>query len=287
VHSFAAEAMGLNGLRLETDPAKERQMSKLHIFIDGSWLFKACAGERALAMRMEESGHNFQIDFARLSEAILAHGREIDPTLTELGHQVLSTSIFTFPDDVDDWPSEGGGILASDLESIRQNSNARDRFAKKALDAGYDDTAIFRPFLKRWMVEALRDRRFQEKQVDTTIVALLVRSAITNPQDFHAIITGDSDILPAIRVAYPEFSTNVFVVTTHPDQLLPEARQASFSLAEFSTRVPHYFLDQHVQDIVAGSHIYKCGHCSKVFVRQRPIPRTALPCCAPCNALRR
>ena len=50
------------------------------------------------------------------------------------------------------------------------------------------------------------DLRYQEKQVDTTVVALLVRDAIEHPDDCFALVAGDADILPAIQVAYPNYT---------------------------------------------------------------------------------
>jgi hypothetical protein len=136
------------------------------------------------------------------------------------------------------------------------------------------------------MIQRLRDRRFQEKQVDATVVALLVRSAITNAGDYHVIITGDADVLPAIKVAYPKYSENVFVATTHPDQLQAESRQTSFALADFDYRIPPYFLDEYVKSFLDGAYVYACGHCGKVFARPSPVPARSRPCCNPCHRTR-
>lgn len=261
-------------------------MSRLHIFVDGSWLYKACAAEKALANRLEYPDRSFKLDFSKLQNALLCYAQVHEATCVDFGDRIFCTSIFTLPEELDEWPNERDDVSSDDVQSVRASVAARERFAQSALDAGFSDSAIFRPKLKGWMLEKLRNRRFQEKQVDATVVAMLVRAAIINNDDYHAIITGDADILPAIRVAYPEYSKNVFVATTHPDQLFAESRQTSFSLADFDYAAAPYYLEQHAEDLMQGEHVYKCGHCNKVFSRTRPIPKSALPCCNPCNQRR-
>lgn len=70
----------------------------------------------------------------------------------------------------------------------------------------------------------------------TTVVAMLVKYAITHQGDYFAILAGDADILPAINIAYPEFTNNVCLVTTHPDEMdhSPESvkfRQKSMAIS--------------------------------------------------------
>lgn len=257
-------------------------MSRLHLFIDGSWLFKACAPERALAGRLEYPDRAFRLSFDRLCSALLGHIASTDPGCTEIGERFLSTSIFTLPDDIDAWPTERDDVASSDIERLRNSVTARTAFADASVAAGFDPTAIYHPRLRGWMLERLKQGRYQEKQVDATVVALLVRSAITNTGDYHAIITGDADVLPAIRVAYPAYSENVFVATTHPDQLSRESRQTSFALADFEYRILPYFLDEHVDQFLDSANVYVCAHCNKVFGRSNPIPSGHRPCCKPC-----
>lgn len=261
-------------------------MSRLHLFVDGSWLFKACAPERALATRLEYPERAFRLSFERLCNGLLKHAAAYDANCDSFGDRFLSTSIFAIPEDVDEWPAERDDVTTSDIENVRHGVAAREAFVGNALAAGFDPSAIYRPPLRGWMLQRLRERRFQEKQVDATVVALLVRSAITNAGDYHAIVTGDSDVLPAIKVAYPRYSENVFVATTHPDQLRGEARQTSFALADFEYRLRPYFLDEHAAEILDGQNVYTCAHCNKVFARAAAIPASARPCCRPCHMQR-
>lgn len=261
-------------------------MSKLNVFIDGSWLFKACAPEKALSNKQENSDRAFQLDFKKLLKLLLNHAKSHDAACDTLGDLYFSTSIFDLPEDLDRWLEERDDISEDDVASIRRSTHARVVFSQKAIDAGFSESAIFHPKLKGWMLQKIKDHRFQEKQVDATVVALLVKSAITKPDDVHAIITGDSDILPAIRVAYPEYSDNVFVATVHPDQLLAENRQTAFALADLDYAIDPLFLDQNTQHLLQGEHVYTCNHCNKTFARSSAIPKKALPCCNPCHQKR-
>lgn len=258
-------------------------MSKLNVFIDGSWLFKACAPEMALAARTEWIEKAFSLDFAKLDAGLLAHAKAAKPECGSMGERHISTSIFALPDDFDQWPNEFHDITADDIARTKRAVSAREDFINGAIAAGYSDLAVYRPKIKGWMLEKLRTRRYQEKQVDATVVALLVKSAITQPHDVHVVITGDADILPAIKVAYPAYSKNVFIATTHPDELMAERRQTSFSLSNFDFNVDPYYLQDHVKSIMQGKNVYECSHCHKIFVRSKPIPEKARPCCFECN----
>lgn len=159
---------------------------------------------------------------------------------------------------------------------------AREQFIKGAAAAGFRTAAVYRPKIRDYIIRKLADRRYQEKQVDTSVVALLVRYAITQPENFHAVITGDSDILPAISVAYPEFTRNVFLVSTHPDELNAAHRQTSFSYLDFSFDIEPFFLQnkENVEKILTGEYVHRCEECGRVFRIQGPLPRRARPRCA-------
>ena len=261
-------------------------MGKLNVFVDGSWLFKACAPERALAGRTEFPEKHFQLDFAKLDQALLKHASDATGSSDGLGERYLVTSVFALPDNFDDWPKEFHDVTDEDVKRTRSGVVSRQRFVDSAVAGGYSDRAVYRPRLKGWILEKLRVKRYQEKQVDATVVALLVRSAIVAPNDVHVVVTGDADVLPAIRVAYPEYSKNVVVATTHPDELKAEHRQTSFSLSNFKFDIEPFYLQDHAQDILSGAYVYVCAHCHKIFARAKGIPAKARPCCVPCNKQR-
>src|SRR6266550_4048174 len=151
-------------------------MSKLHIFIDGTWLYRAASPDLVLASKTATPDHAVWIDFDRFDSTLLNHIRAHGSACSELGDRYISTSIFTLPSDFDSWPDRYEGLLPQHVEQTKRNLHARSRFVQWAIDAGYSDSAIYRPSIKRWIVQKLIDKTYQEKQVDTTVVALLVRS---------------------------------------------------------------------------------------------------------------
>jgi DNA-directed RNA polymerase subunit RPC12/RpoP len=250
---------------------------KLHIFIDGSWLFKACGANKVLAGKTESPEAPFPFSFEKLNSALLKYIQEKKPSCDRLGDIYFSTSIFELPANFDSWD-----IQQESIEIIKKGVYARTAFTKNAIDAGYSDKAVYRPKMKTWMVTNLQNGNYQEKQVDASVVALMVRSAIISSNDYHAVLTGDSDILPAIAVAYPEYTRNVVIVTSHPDELKADYRQASYSLNNFTFDVPPFFLQEHVINLMAGENVYRCTDCGKIFVRPKPIPSKSQPHCKNC-----
>ena len=261
-------------------------MSKLHIYIDGSWLFSACKPSGVLANATATPETAFKLDFARLSNALLAHCAAKEAGIT-LGEQIISTSIFEVPAAAKTWADSDPDLLPADLEKTKRNIVSRDIFVKRARAGKYSEEAVYRPVLRPYIVKALARGSYQEKLVDATIVALLVRNAITMPSDFHVVLTGDADILPAINVAYPKFTRNVFVSTTHPDELKKEHRSSSFSISEYPFEIEPFYLQDHVQTIMAGAHIYLCGSCRKPYESQRAVTRPQRPYCPTCLVKKR
>jgi uncharacterized LabA/DUF88 family protein len=256
-------------------------MGKLNIFIDGTWLLVQCAAGGSMANATDQPDHRFPLDFEKLNLALLEHVRTSDQSCDEIGDRYVSTSIFTLPSDFDNWPTQYDDLTAASIEKVRRAVAAREAFVADAADAGYRMDAVYRPPIRDYIVRRLAERRYQEKQVDTSVVALVVRSAITKPGDYHVIITGDSDILPAIRVAYPEFTTNVLVATTHPDELNPRHRQTAFALVDFAFQMPPFYMQnrENAMKLIRGSHVYRCEECGSVFATHNPIPRLSRARC--------
>lgn len=257
-------------------------MPKLNIFIDGTWLFRVCQQEGVLSCRTENYDQSFKINFEKFTASLINYLSTLGKT-AEIGDRYLCTSIFKLPENLNDWPNQNSDITSSDIERVTRAAQARDFMVQNALQAGFSDLAVYRPNLRPFMIEKIKNKTFQEKQVDATVIALLVRSAITKSDDYHAFITGDSDILPAIKVAYPEYSRNVMLVTTHPDELKAQHRQTSFSYTDFQFDIEPYYLQDHVKDIIQGTNVYECSDCRKAFVRNKPIPKRSRPYCGNCN----
>jgi hypothetical protein len=254
-------------------------MSKLNVFIDGTWLFYQCGAGQSLAHTTEFPDNRFSLDFTKLNQMLLQHAQAHGGNCDNMGDCYIATSIFQLPDNFDDWPNQYNDLSTEQIERVRRGVFARDEFSRAALRAGYKDDAIFRPAIKDYIIRRLTARAYQEKQVDTSVVALLVRFAITRPGDYHIVITGDSDILPAIRVAYPEYTHNVIMATTHPDELKAAHRQTSFSFLDFAFAIPPFYLQDNTREIIEGEYVYKCAECGKVFTRNNPIPQKARPYC--------
>lgn len=263
-------------------------MSKLHIFIDGSWLIKVCAPKGVLAKKMYKPDE-FVLDFGKLKNFIFESVKEREPECTEIGDCYFVTSIFQIPDDVDTW--EGRTIKSSKItedaiSKTKWNVNMREKYAARAVAAGYAQEGIITVPLKDWMIQNLTNGKYQEKQVDTTVVALFVKYAITQKDDYFAVVAGDSDILPAINIAYPEFTSRLCLVTTHPDQLDATHRQTSFSFLQHDYSVGPIYLHDCVDKIAEGANLYKCSNCNKVFASKKSISQYKLPYCPKCQKKR-
>lgn len=255
-------------------------MKKLNIFIDGSWLFKVCKAGSALSKGTADSAYPFPFNFSGFISSLIEHvkGKTNTPTLKE-GKLVFCTSIFDLPDDFDEWTQNNPEILPEKIALTKRLVHAKNEFCSKAKAAGFSDEAEFHVRMKPWIMTALDKDSYQEKQVDTTLVALLVKSAFDNPNDFHAIVSGDADMLPALRVAYPDYTNNVLVVTTHPDELDSEHKLSSYSYLDYKCDIDPFYFQMNLENIMDGNHKYRCNECHKLFSTQNPIPTNSLPRC--------
>jgi hypothetical protein len=259
---------------------------EFNVYIDGTWLFTQCGAGLIFANRMEFPENRFRLDFSRLLELLaegLGHRLEaagVDHKPPTPGSLYFYTAIFEIPAEPD--PEWG------DIDDIRPRSEARRRFADDAVAAGFSEEGIFTVPLRGWIVQRLRERRYQEKMVDTSLVARLVEQAIVYPQRLHVLITGDLDMLPAIRTVVPDYTETVVLATTHPDQYIRAEAQSSFRLNQFEFRHDPVYLEQRVEQLLSGEHIYRCSNprCNRIFVRPRPIPGGSNPVCKPCNDAR-
>ena len=256
-------------------------MPNLNIFIDGTWLLVQCAAGGSMANATDHPDQRFPFDFAKLNQCLLAHVQSHGGACDAIGECQISTSIFTLPDDFDNWPTQYDNMTAESIERVRRAVAARNAFVAQAVDAGYSTDAVFRPPIRDHVVRRLAAGKYQEKQVDTSVVALLVRSAITRPADFHVLITGDADSLPAIRVAYPEFTRNVILATTHPDEFNPRHRQTAFALVDFAFNIPPFYMQNRdaAVRLIEGQFAYRCEECGAVFATHRAVPSRSRPRC--------
>ena len=254
-------------------------MNKIHIFVDGTWLFKVCSAGAALANTTDSPTFPFRFDWKKFDCAIKAHISKNSSEDLDLGEKYIVTSIFNLPQDFDDWSNRFFDITEEQIIKTKKVIFAKTKFTESAISQGYKNDAILRPEIKKWILQKLKDNIYQEKQVDTTVVALLVKSAIVNCNDYHAVISGDADMLPAIRVAYPEYTNNVVMITTHPDELDSNKQHSSFSYLDFSFKIEPFYLQQNSEQIIQGDYIYKCVECGKVFSNANQVPKHKQPRC--------
>ncbi len=272
-------------------------MSKLHVYIDGTWLFKVVKGN--VFDRFLVNPWFFTLDFNKLNSLMLRHISEYHPDCTELGNCYFVTSLFNVPSDFDSWvgktitsPYGEQSITVSqkNIDLTKKNISDREEFANAAIMAGYDHNCIFRIDLQEWMLLNLLhpELHYQEKQVDTTVVALLVRDAIEFSDDCFALVAGDADILPAIQIAYPNYTQNVFPVLTSPNERDGRNRQTSFKYSQYNFPISTLVLQNHVGDIMEGN-VYQCTECHKFFTTRKPIDPNriasgaTLPRCSNCR----
>lgn len=254
--------------------------NKVHIFVDGTWLFNVCKVGYALSGTTYDSTKPFRIDWKKLNETLLKYVEQHSSQNLELGDKYIVTSIFDLPTDFEQWI--GGDYDDITEEELKRTSGlvrAKNKFTASAYQQGYTKDAVLTPRIKPWIVKQLTSKTYQEKQVDTTVVALLVKSAITNQNDFHIVVSGDADMLPAIKVAYPEYTKNVVLVTTHPDELSNNRQHSSFSYLDFKFTIPAFYLQDNSDRIMEGAFVYKCVECAKVFSTKKAISNRQRPRC--------
>ncbi len=255
-------------------------MQQLHIFIDGSWLFKVCKAGSALSKGTANPAFPFPFDFNGFVSSLVDHVKASSGINDiQRGKLVFCTSIFDLPEDFDDWSQHNPAILPSKVELTKRVVHAKKEFAKKATSSGFSDEAVFHVKMRPWIMSALDNDSYQEKQVDTTLVALLVKSAFDNPDDYHAIVSGDADMLPALRVAYPGYTKNVLVATTHPDELDSEHKLSSYSYLDYKCDIEPFYFQLNLESVMEGINKYRCNECQKLFSTLKPIPKSSLPRC--------
>lgn len=125
------------------------------------------------------------------------------------------------------------------------------------MSAGFEREGIFEVPLRLWIIERLREHRYQEKMVDTSLVARVVEQAVAEPERLHLVVSGDLDMLPAIRTVVPDYTEKVVLACTHPDQYVRGEAQSAFRLAQFGFRYDAIYLERLIERILEGEHIYR------------------------------
>lgn len=257
---------------------------KLNLYVDGSWLFKQCDRKKIFANRTESPGRWVSVDFTKMISLIEGRAGAFYGSAPERGVAYFCTSIFTIPVDADTWPT----VLRdpSRLSKLRANVHARQAFADKAVAAGFAPDGLLHPTLRPWVLDRIATHGYQEKQVDTWLVAHLVERAISEPDSIHFIASGDADMMPGIQTVVPRYTERVVHVGTHPLQFDLEDQQTSFAFESFRLRHGPVYLEDYLDQFIEGAYVYHCRNpgCGKVFTRTEPPHGTTAGFCAACEA---
>ena len=233
------------------------------MYIDGSWLFKQCGKDGILTEKVYYD--TFRLDFGKLVTEIQKELSQYCDGLPQPRNLWYYSSCI-----VDIPPTDKDG---SDLLWLKAVSESKRKTKESAESAGFNVDGFFEVKYKWWMPQSISDGLYQEKMVDTSLVARMVQSCITYPEDFHVLITGDMDMLPAIQLTVPTYLDSVILLTTHPDQWDRNNQQTSFALNNFNFKYDPFYFDDIVGEILQGNHIHRCDKCNLYFKTTKPIPK--------------
>jgi uncharacterized LabA/DUF88 family protein len=259
---------------------------KLHIFIDGSWLLKACKGD--LRSKCADAPSIFDLSFDKLQHCLLEYVKiKTDNNTIQVGDLHMVMSVFNMPAKPNflagKYTDRFGKEHTVEQWQVTRTINAiveRQNFIQKALDSGFSDGDILRSDLKRWSVNSYINGKLREKQADTKLAALMTKYAITRKNDYLAIISGDADMLPAITIAL-ESTKKVILATTHHDT---KNQNSSSLFADVEFSIPPLHLNNIAGDIMQGVHIYRCADCQLFYDAGRVIEeQKEQPRCAACK----
>lgn len=136
-------------------------MSKLNIFVDGTWLLVQCAAGGSMANATDRPEHRFELDFSRLNDALLSHANSHGAKCDSIGEAQISTSIFSLPEDFDNWSSQFDDITAESIEKVRRGVTAREKFVHYAKSVGYLTDAVYYPRIRDHIIRRYMEDLFE------------------------------------------------------------------------------------------------------------------------------
>lgn len=228
--------------------------TKLNLFADGSWLFKACRPGGYLALRTENPEMRFKLDFNKFVLCIRNHISNIANDEIIYSKKYIASSIFDTVNTsvpIDEWPIRFSGITKEMIENFIKNITARTRFISNAEKYGgfeYDsNNEILNPrILKQWSEE-----KYREKLVDTKVaIALMQCIGEHKNNEYYAVVTGDKDLLPALQAKYPDYTKNVLLITTSPDSVAGISSHELVDFVDDKFRLTPFLLDEHIDSFL-------------------------------------
>lgn len=252
-------------------------MSKLNIFIDGTWLTQISKKGRDLSNNTIYSDSEFIIDYEKFNKALLNHVQNFDKNCNQYGELYFVTSIFS----LDNCFDLSKSFCKKDIRKIDNILDKQNVLINYINTCNYKEEGIHKTTLTPTVFSRLIDGTFNEKQVDTHVAVLLVESAMNNPNDYHVVVTGDNDIVPAIDTA-TKYSKNVFIATSinhdRPNSYISSYKQ----ICDLDISIDPFYLENNIAKFMKGDNVYECSCCSKFFGRKNPIPKNADPTCTRC-----
>lgn len=249
---------------------------KFNVFVDGSWLFKICGVSGPLYSRTDKRDKSFKLDFNKLIKLIQNKLRnDFQNPLIQSGDFYLFSAIFDYDENqIRKWYAEKKCDLKNQsidkfIEQFKSNVNARTIFTKSAESSGFDISGVHTVPFKPWMCKKIIEKSYQEKMVDTSLVARLVEHTLigSTETDIQVVIAGDLDILPGIKTVIPDYTKKLILVTVTPLQHDESTQVSSFELSNFNFEHEPILLDREVANIMQGTYVSQCNNpnCSKVF----------------------
>lgn len=246
-----------------------------HIYVDGSWLFKQCGKQKSLSWRaFPKSKHEkiFFIDYSKLINLIINELRSTIKEDLDVGTLWYFSSVF----------SELTEIPGEDVQLILRENYAKKRIIDEVRKAGFNTDHVFEVPFKPWMIDAIKSKSYKEKKVDSAMVTYMADNFKNYENDYHAVVTGDLDVMPAIQRLMQSGIGKVILVTTKPHQWDITMQQTSWELANYPFSHGPIFLEDKVKSIMSGDLIYECVRCRDLFARRKAIPPLSQPLCIKC-----
>lgn len=226
-------------------------MKNIHLFVDGTWLFKTCKPGGFLAKLTATPEQRFKMDFQKFVGFVESELSDVLGSTICCGKKYIASSVFDIAGlnpPIDKWPEAytDEGITPEMIVRFRNNITARTNFIDNAVKFGGFFYDANHESLKPHIVVAIANDDYREKQVDSKVQAELIDCGKENKLSaYYAVLTGDLDMMPALKKSYPEWSDNVILLTTEPNY--PDG-VSSFDMVKFVNENFKYnavFIDKH------------------------------------------
>lgn len=172
---------------------------------------------------LAKSKKHFLLDFEKM--LLLLE----DEVKMRVGPGISRGELYLYMELIEGTPQQS---MDPEVVKLRQLVHSREKFAERAVMAGFKSEGILRRQYKPWMPESIKRKEYQEKKADTSLVARVVEQGIRRQnQVVHIVVSGDSDMLPAVEMVIPGYSKHVIWVMNDPTSYAPELAQSSSTVS--------------------------------------------------------